>query len=168
MKFHPLANIFPLMEGAEVDALVADIKAKGLHDRIDLYQGKIVDGRNRYRALRQLGIDPSDDPKKYFRNAIYAHAVGGPAGHEQSNDERVRAYVISKNIHRRHLTAEQRRDLLVKVVAAQPDKSDRAIACEANVDHKQISRARRKAESTGAIAPVEKRTGADGKVRQLR
>jgi hypothetical protein len=167
MKFHPLAEIFPLMEGAEFDELVADIKANGLREKIDLYEGMIVDGRNRFLALQRLGIDPSADPSKYFRRAIYAHSVGGDiAPHEQSNDDRVRAYVISKNIHRRHLTAEQRRDLLVKLVAAQPEKSDRVLARDAKVDHKQVSRARRKAEATGAIASVEMRTGADGKARK--
>jgi hypothetical protein len=54
----------------------------------------------------------------------------------------------------------------VKLVAAQPEKADRVIAREAKVDHKQVSRARRKAEATGAVAPVEKRTGADGKARK--
>jgi hypothetical protein len=165
--FHPLADIFPLLEGDAFDELVADIKANGLREKMDLYEGKIIDGRNRHRALQRLGIDPSADPKKYFRKAIYAHTTGGDiAPHEQDNDARVRAYVISKNIHRRHLTAEQRRDLLVKLVAAQPEKADRVIAREAKVDHKQVSRARRKAEATGAIAPVEKRTGADGKARK--
>jgi hypothetical protein len=167
LHFHPIADLFPLMEGAEFEELVADIKASGLRERIDLYQGKIADGRNRYRALLRLGLDPSADQKQYFRKAIHAHSAGGEiAAHEQSNDDKVRAYIISKNIHRRHLTPEQKRDLLVKLVAAQPEKADRVIAREAKVDHKQVSRARRKAEATGAIAPVEKRTGADGKARK--
>jgi len=166
-QFHPLADIFPLMEGEEFDALVADIKANGLREKIDLYKGKIVDGRNRYRALQQLGIDPSTDPTRYLRKAIYAHSAGGTVTpYEHTNDDRVRAYVISKNIRRRHLTPEQKRELLAKLVAAQPEKSDRQLAKQAGVDHKTIAKARRKAEATGEASPVEKRVGADGKARQ--
>ncbi len=167
LKFHPLADIFPLMEGAEFDALVADIKAHGLREKIDLYQGEIVEGRNRYRALQRLGIDPSADPGKYFRKAIYAHTVGGEiAPHEQNNDDRVRAYVISKNIHRRHLTPEQKRDLIAKVIAAKPEASDRRIAKQVKADHKTVGAIRRAKESTGEVSPVAKRVGADGKARK--
>src|SRR5262249_15998239 len=49
---------------------------------------------------------------------------------------------------------------------AQPEKSDRALAKQAGVDHKTIAKARRKAESTGESSPVEKRVGADGKARK--
>src|SRR5262249_50226484 len=144
-QFHPVADMFPLMEGEEFDALGADIKANGLVEDIVLYEGMILDGRHRYRACLAAGVEPrftdyrGDDPT---------------------------AYVMSANIRRRHLNAEQRRDLLVKLVAAQPQKSDRAIAREAKVDHHQVSRARKKAEATGTVAPVEKRVGGDGKARK--
>jgi hypothetical protein len=152
LEFHPLADIFPLMEGEEFDALVADIKANGLRESILLYEGKILDGRNRYRACLAAGWTPL--------------AVDQMCEDDLGLIEDPAAYVISMNIHRRHLTAEQKRDVLVNLVAAQPEKADRVLAREAKVDHKQISRARRKAEATGAIAPVEKRTGADGKERK--
>jgi ParB-like chromosome segregation protein Spo0J len=48
-EFHALANIFPPLEGEDFDALVADIKAHGLHEPVVLFEDKILDGRNRYR-----------------------------------------------------------------------------------------------------------------------
>jgi hypothetical protein len=150
-SFHPLADIFPLMEGAEFDALGADIKANGLQENMILYEGMILDGRNRYLARKAAGVEVH---YWHFRDLDHKNDRFDPA-----------AYVISANLHRRHLTAEQKRDLLVKLVAAQPEKSDRAIADEAKVDHHQVSRARKKGEATGTIVPVEKHVGADGKAR---
>lgn len=164
LKFHPLADIFPLMEGAEFDALVADIKANGLRERIDLYESKIIDGRNRYRALLELGIDPEADPKAYFRKAIYAHAAGGEiAPHERNNDERVRAYVVSKNIHRRHLTAEQKRDLIATLLKADPGKSDRQIGRMTKADNKTVASVRTEQERREEIPHVSARTDTKGR-----
>jgi len=50
MEFHEIANIFPLMDGPEFTALVEDIRNNGLLDPIITHDGKIIDGRNRYRA----------------------------------------------------------------------------------------------------------------------
>jgi ParB-like chromosome segregation protein Spo0J len=149
LRFHPLADIFPLMEGAEFDELVADIKANGLRDPIVLFEGKILDGRNRYRACLKAGAEPC--PECSALNYL---------GDDPTS------FVISKNIHRRHLTAKQKDELLAKLVAAQPEKSNRQIAKEAGVSHPTIAKARRQAESTGKALPVEKRTGADGKARK--
>jgi ParB-like chromosome segregation protein Spo0J len=52
MDFHPLANLFPLIDGAEFNELVADISEHGLHEAIVIYEDKILDGRNRFRGAR--------------------------------------------------------------------------------------------------------------------
>jgi ParB-like chromosome segregation protein Spo0J len=164
LKFHPLADIFPPMEGAEFEELVADIKANGLREKIDLYQGKIADGRNRYRALLRLGIEPSADQKEYFRKALYTHSAGGEiAPHEQDNDARVRAYIISKNIHRRHLTADQRRDLIAKLVKAQPEKSDRQVAALVKASPTTVGTVRAKMEATGDVSKLDTRRDTKGR-----
>jgi hypothetical protein len=150
--FHPLADIFPLMQGEEFDALVADINANGLRERIDKYRGKIVDGRNRYRALLQLGIDPSADEKKYFRNVIYRHPMGG--GFAPCDDASVLAYVVSKNIHRRHLTADQKRDLIAKLIKAEPTKSNRQIGKQVVASHPHVAKVRAEMEKTSDVETV--------------
>jgi hypothetical protein len=147
-KFHPLAKKFPLLNGAEFRELVEDVRKHGLREPIVMHEGAIIDGRNRYRACLQAKVEPTYrefDPSK----------EGDPI-----------AFVFSANVHRRHLKAKEKRELLVKLVAAAPEKSDRMLAEEAKVDHKQISRARAKAEATGAVAPVERHIGKDGKSRR--
>ena len=54
MMFHNLASIFPLMTEEEYQALVRDIERNGLLEPVWLYEGKIIDGRNRYRACLEL------------------------------------------------------------------------------------------------------------------
>jgi hypothetical protein len=103
VKFHPLANLFPLMEGEEFDALVADIKANGQHYPIITYEGMILDGRNRYLAGIAARIKPEFVPGD--------HWIDDPA-----------TYVLSANVRRRHLTAEQRRELITKVIKAPPQR----------------------------------------------
>lgn len=85
-EFHEIANIFPLLEGDQFQAFVADIKENGQREPARIYQGKILDGRNRYRACVELGIKckaenvEPDDPI---------------------------AYVLSLNRFRRHLSHSQ-------------------------------------------------------------
>ena len=58
IKFHPLAGIFPMMNAEEFEGLKSDIETHGLLEPIWTYNGKIIDGRNRYLACQKLGIKP--------------------------------------------------------------------------------------------------------------
>src|SRR5258706_14802421 len=57
-EFHPLANIFPLMTDEEIDALGEDMLKQGQREPIVLFEGMILDGRNRYNACLRKGIEP--------------------------------------------------------------------------------------------------------------
>ncbi len=87
MEFHKISEIFPLMEGAEFESLVEDIKEQGLLEPICLYESKILDGRNRYRACEKAGVEPR------FTEWVEGKPV---------------EFVISKNLKRRHLNESQR------------------------------------------------------------
>ena len=94
LEFHPLANIFPLIDGAEFDRLCADIAEHGVREPVVTYEGKILDGRNRYRAAQEAGVDC---PLEVYRG------------------DNPTAYVVSLNLHRRHLTESQRAMVAAKL-----------------------------------------------------
>ncbi len=95
MEFHEVANLFPFIEGEEFDNLVKDIKENGLQQPIWTYQGKIIDGRNRYRACLASGTTPK------FQ--------------EWDGKGSLVAFTISLNVKRRHLTSSQLGIISLKV-----------------------------------------------------
>lgn len=88
MNIHEVANLFPLLEGEEYRQLVEDIRENGLREPITTWKGDIVDGRNRYRACQDAGVEP-----RYVKWDGKGSLV---------------AFVLSKNLMRRHLTPSQR------------------------------------------------------------
>lgn len=86
-EYHEIASIFPMMDDASLSDLADDIKANGLREPIWFYDGKILDGRNRFRACGLVGVEPA------FR--------------EYDGDDPT-AFVISMNLKRRHLDESQR------------------------------------------------------------
>ena len=47
LEDHELANVFPLLDGEEFDELRRDVEEYGVRESVVLYEGKILDGRNR-------------------------------------------------------------------------------------------------------------------------
>jgi len=84
---HPLAGLFPVLEGPEFDALVSDIAKHGQLEPIVLLEDKILDGRNRHRACVAAGVAPRFEP----------YGGDDPLG-----------FVVSRNVRRRHLDESQR------------------------------------------------------------
>lgn len=107
LDLHPLCNLFPRMVAAEFDALKADIAANKLNQPVVTHCGQILDGGNRYRACMELGIQPSTV--------------------EYSGTDPV-AFVLSANLHRRHLTPGQQAAIVASAqdwAKAQPHGGDR-------------------------------------------
>lgn len=86
MELHPLCTLFPRIIGSEFEALKADISANGLRQPIIIHEGFILDGGNRYRACMEIGVEPE-----------YVEFCGG----------NLVSYVLSVNMHRRHLSPGQ-------------------------------------------------------------
>lgn len=112
-KDHPLAELFPLMPDDELQALADDIKANGIKSKISIYEGKILDGRNRYRACKLAKVEP-----------VFVEWKGrDPLAH-----------VISLNLHRRQLTAGQRAIVAAKIADMGPG-GDRVSDHSANLQN---------------------------------
>ena len=88
-ELHPLAQKYPPMDAGEFAAFTADLAEHGQKNPIWLFEGKVLDGRNRLRACLELGLDP----------AFTAF---------EGTESEAAAFVDSQNLHRRHLSREWR------------------------------------------------------------
>ncbi|AVM45912.1 hypothetical protein C5Q97_14825 [Victivallales bacterium CCUG 44730] len=94
-EVHPAAKAFPMQSEDEFRALCEDIRTQGQREPIKVCRGLIIDGRNRYRACKELGL------------TIKAEEVDIP-------EEKIVEYVFSLNLSRRHLNPGQRAVIALK------------------------------------------------------
>jgi ParB-like chromosome segregation protein Spo0J len=146
LTFHPLAETFPLISGDELNALTEDIRKNGLLEKITIFEHKILDGRNRYLAAKAAGV-----------KLVPTHFRPLPDGAAAWD------FVVSENIQRRHLTQDQKREVIAALLLVDPSKSDRAIAAVAKVDNKTVAAVRGGLVSGEEIPHPKQRVGKDGK-----
>jgi N6-adenosine-specific RNA methylase IME4 len=115
IPFHPLATIFPPIEGKDFEQFVENIRRHGVKDKIVLLDGQVLEGRNRYRALSWLASTGELLGEGWgFRSGLHLE----PEQLEPDNlwfttfnpafDGDPLTFVIAKNLIRRHLTESQR------------------------------------------------------------
>lgn len=105
MNHHSAASIFPLLDGAPLRELAADIAEHGLREPIVLLDGAVLDGRNRLAACEAVGVEPS----------FVDYAGDDPI-----------AFVVSLNLRRRHLSESQRAMVATRIATLRDGmRSDR-------------------------------------------
>jgi hypothetical protein len=135
---HPLSAAFPAMSAEDFAALEQDIEANGQREPVIVFEDMVLDGWHRYRACSNLGIKPQQ----------FSFAAGKDPV----------AFVLSQNLHRRHLTASQRAAAVVACSEWQPPNVKKTGRVEPSSTH-----ARTNAEMAKA-AQVTPRTITDAKV----
>ncbi len=109
-----MAGLFPLIDGDEFNDLAADIAAHGLREPIVLYDGAILDGRNRYAACLSAGVAP-----RFV---------------EYDGDDAL-AFVLSLNLHRRHLNQSQKAALALDILPMAEAEAKKRQGARTDLEH---------------------------------
>jgi hypothetical protein len=144
VNIHPAANLFPLMPGDELLLLGKDIAKNGLREQIALLAACLdgseevspappilVDGRNRLAAI-ELAVEDPEEREKLIENAL-------ANGKVLNSDVDPWSYVVSANLHRRHLSLKQKREVAASLLKQNPERSDLATAKLAGLSDKTIT-----------------------------
>jgi len=170
LPVHPAADLFPLTSETDPAAfrqLIEDIRENELRFPVTVWKcphgnTMLLDGRNRLDALERIVWEAHQTSIISREGDSLAWAAAVRHEHLPSEVDPW-AYVVSANIHRRHLTADQKRDLIAKFLKAQPEKSDRAIGKMAKADGKTVAAVRAEQEGRAEIPHVELRTDTKGR-----
>jgi hypothetical protein len=140
---HPLAALFPKFAGTELRELIEDIRTNGLQFPITVYQGQILDGRNRYYGCLLAEVEP-----RFEQSPGTIHLV---------------LLYLPK---RRHLSQEQRRELIAQLLKENSNQPDREVGKITHTYHSTVGAERKRLDSVGEISQQTETIGADGKTHQ--
>jgi hypothetical protein len=121
LEAHELANLLPMIDDVNFANLKADIEKNGILEPILIFEGRILDGRNRYRAGKAVGRLSSAKFKMFEGSYVEAEP-----------------HVFSTNFLRRQMTAAQKQDVICKMLAKYPEESIRQIAKRCGTSHSYV------------------------------
>lgn len=147
LLFHDLLR--PLSE-SEISGLREDIRRRGeiLVPIVTDENYGVIDGGHRITIAGELGL--TDVPIE-IRPGLTL--------------EEKRSLALALNEHRRHLSQEEKRDLIARRLKATPERSNRQIAEEVGASPTTVGSVREELEATVQIGQLDRTTGKDGKSR---
>ena len=100
---HPVASLFPMIDDESLNALAEDIKKNGQRepiivaylDEAMIDEPVVIDGRNRHAACKLAGVEPE------FKFVMSLND-------RELSPQVIADWIISHNLHRRHLTTSQK------------------------------------------------------------
>lgn len=136
---HELANLLPMIDEGNFANLKADIAKQGILEPIVLFEGKILDGRNRYKAAKAVGLKLTAANFRPFEGT-YAEAE---------------AFVFSTNFLRRQMTNAQKQAVIKTMIEKYPQDSNRQIARRCGISsHSVVASVREKMNAPTPEAKV--------------
>jgi hypothetical protein len=163
LAVHPAADRIPEASEDEKRELITDLARQGQRQPIILVRvatrptapPQLLDGRTRLDLLSAAGIDVIDDANGKI---LVQHRVV-----QVADDAEAERLSLSLNVHRRHLTAEQKHELIVQQLKAAPEKSNRQIAETVKASPTFVGKVRAEKEATGDVSTVDTRTDTKGR-----
>lgn len=141
-----LFQSMPPLSPEEYAALEASIREHGVLVPVILDEdGVTIDGHHRRKIAEHLGVECPTEVR------------------EGLTDAEKRTLALSLNVDRRHLSREQRRDLIAASLKADPQLSDREHARRTGADHKTVGGVRESLESGGEIPHLDYRDNPQGR-----
>jgi DNA-binding transcriptional regulator YhcF (GntR family) len=193
IKVHPACELFPRMSADELRELGEDIKKNGMIMPIIIYAEpspdpdrnwfakdySLLDGISRLDAMESVGIRPLlvQETGKDGSNWCWSFPLDEdwefsrwtpkPYVIHQSNHDPC-DWVISANIHRRHLKPEDRLRLVKKLIKLKPELSSRQIAQKAQVSPTTAAKVRKELEAAGDVSTLDTLTDSKGRQQPAR
>jgi hypothetical protein len=144
---HPISGLFPVLPDDQLFELAEDIAKNGLREPIVLFDGMVLDGRNRLKACDLAGVEPRFE--EYTGSDPFS-------------------YVVSCNLHRRHLSAEERKAIAKELILRDPSRTDTSVSQQARLSYVTTIRVRREAEEENPAVASATRFAKDGRRTQGR